>query len=210
MAIVNNGITWNELISTAKNNLLSNIENLEGNSIPSFLTMNERQVSAAGPYGAYARGLDQWTTVSRDEVLQDFDAFLTERGLMNRTDQLVSTRLIINFFENLAQYYSNRLVFISSPFTGENPVLYFNNKNKTPFSTWSNSPSNVELQYRPDVDQIKSTEVGPMIERLGANLKNKANIFSQKYSFRNTSCSCSCSSSCCSCWTIVHQDLSLL
>lgn len=211
MAIAsNNQITWGELIATAENNLKNNIENLSGNTIPNEFNGTTLSVSSHGAANTTAKSSKTWTTVSWDTVKNDFHSFLQSRDLdsTDRQDQLVSTRLILNFFENLSLFYTNRLILVYSPLGNQPKKLYYYNDGSA-YNTWQGTISNIE---DPVIDKpAGATEINDILTSVNANLKNKTKTFNQNYTFTTTcSCSCSSSSSSSSCWTIIHQDLSLL
>lgn len=210
MAInMNNNITWNDLITTARNNLIASIDNLEGNTIPQSLNGSTVVFSSRKRARTSYQSQKAWTTVSQSTVLADFDNFLATRNLNNRSNQIVSTRLILNFFENIAHYYTNRLVFVYSPFTNTRVIYYYNNG--TSPNSWSYIPPDIPVPT-PVEDTVTATDIQTMLTNINANLKNKVRLYEQKYNFVTT-CSSSCSSSSSSsssCWTIIHQNLNLL
>lgn len=224
MAIeTDSNITWSELISKAEENLRTNIENLSGNTIPDeFRSDRDIWVSSTSVrtqqrtanVTTYGKSNSNWTNVSWDTVKNDFHAFLHSKNLdtNDRADQLVSTRLILNFFENLSLFYTNRLILVYSPLGNKPKKLYYYN-NGSSYSSWTGSISNIESPVQ-DIPTA-ATDVKTLMTSIDANLKNKVKTYEQSYTFTTacSSCCCSCSSSSSSsssCWTIIHQDLSLL
>lgn len=222
----NSPITWGELISTAKANLQSSIENLQGATIPIELSssnpieVNRIRVSTRefnGDVITYGNNSKIWTTVSWNDVEADFNNFLNYHHInsTDRANQLISTRLILNFFENLSLFYTNRLFIVYSDIGSKPKRLYYYN-NGSSYSSWQGVISDIENP----VQDLPATaeEISTTLSSLNQNLKNKAKFYEQSYTYYSTSCSCSSScsscssssSSCCSCLTIVHQDLSML
>jgi hypothetical protein len=219
-------ITWGELVEQTKANLKANIENLTGATIPTeFKSGSSTLVSTAnvstrefrGQVKAYAKPSIAWSTVDWSTVETDFNNFLDYHNLnsQDRQEQLVSTRLILNFFESVALFYTNRLLIVYTHIGNKPKKLYYYN-NGSSYSSWVGNVSNIEspVQNKP----ITANELNVGLESLNLNLKNKVKTFEQTYDYYSTSCSCSSScsscssssSSCCSCLTIVHQDLSML
>lgn len=219
-------ITWGDLVAQTKENLKSNIENLTGATIPAeFTNGNSTLVSEIhvqtrefnDNVRAYAQPSVAWSTVDWSTVEADFDAFLNYHNLnsTDRQNQLVSTRLILNFFESVALFYTNRLLVVYTHVGTKPKKLYYYN-NGSSYSSWVGNVSNIEnpVEDKP----VTADEINIGLTSLNANLKNKVKTFEQTYSYYSTSscCSSSCSScsssssSCCSCLTIVHQDLSML
>ena len=136
-------------------------------------------------------------------------------NLNNRSDQLISTRLILNFLENVSLFYTNRLIIVYSPIGSKPKKLYYYN-NGSSYNTWAGQVGTIEspVQEKP----IGAEEIRKALENLDTNLKNKVKTYTQSYEYYSTCCCCSSSSSscssssssCCSCLTIVHQDLSKL
>lgn len=223
MAIAsNNTITWKELVQQAKNNLANSIENLSGASIPDAFNGTDLFVSKSNctvhknhkpEISSWARSNKAWEVVSKDVVLNDFEAFLNNKKLnsTDRENQIVSTRLILNFFENLSLFYMNRLVVVYSPITNEKKLYYYNNGSS--YSSWAGAVANVGSEA--SEPPIGNNEIKTMLSNIDKNLKNKVKTYNQEYTFWTSSSSSSCSSSSSSsssssCWTIIHQDLSLL
>lgn len=210
-------ITWSELISLTKAKLKNNIENLSGMSIPNEFTNNRIELSHVNSAHSYATGQRNWTTVAWSTVENDFNSFLNYCNLnsTDRQDQIVSTRLILNFLENVSLFYNNRLVIVYSSIGAKPKKLYYYNDGSA-YSSWAGKVTNIE---DPVIDKpVTAEEINTAMTSIDANLKNKAKTYSQNYTYTSTcscssscsSCSSSSSSSCCSCLTIVHQDLSML
>lgn len=223
-------ITWGDLVAQTKANLKLNIENLTGNTIPSeFKNSDSIQLSSKhiktrdNEFDAKSSATSNvtWNTVDWSTVEEDFDDFLDYHKLnsTDRENQLVSTRLILNFFENVALFYTNRLLIVYSN-VGNKPkkLYYYDNGAQRPnvYNTWAGKVNNIE---DPVVDSpVTADELNIALTSLNNNLKNKVKTYEQTYSYETVSCSCSSSSSscssscssCCSCLTIVHQDLSML
>jgi len=226
MAIeVDSTITWSDLIAQTKTTLKSQIENLTGATIPSELRSVDVELSRTQIHTqqsgildgiSYAKSNRNWTTVSWSTVESDFNSFLSYCNLNtnDRANQLVSTRLLLNFFENLSLFYTNRLILVYSPVGNKPKRLYYYNDGSS-YASWVGAVRNIET---PVIDvPVTADEINIMLASINSNLKNKIKTYSQSYSYYTTSCSCSSScssssssSSCCSCLTIVHQDLSLL
>ena len=216
-------ITWSELIAKAKQNLQQNIENLTGATIPNEFKNVAVEVSSRDaliqvnhgpahyPIKTYMTSDRNWGTVDWSTIETDFNSFLSSRNLANRQDQLISARLMLNFYENLSLFYVNRLVIVYSPITGAKKLYYYNDGSS--YTSWSGTVTNIEAPVQ-DLP-VTAEEAKVLLNSINANLKNKVKTYSQSYTF-TTSSSSSCSScsssssSSSSCWTIVHQDLSLL
>ncbi len=219
-------ITWGDLVAQTKANLKNNIENLTGATIPTEFTAGSRTFVVGVPVvtkefhdsvKSYAQPDTGWSTVDWSTVEADFEAFLDYHNLnsTDRQNQLVSTRLILNFFESVALFYTNRLVIVYTNFGDKPKKLYYYN-NGSSYSSWVGNVSNIEspVEDKP----VTADELNIGLTSLDANLKNKVKTFEQTYNYYSTSCCCSSScsscssssSSCCSCLTIVHQDLSML
>lgn len=209
MAIANTEITWGELISAAEANLQNIIENLSGATIPNELNGTTIIVGQVRSAKTTATSDRRWTTVSWETVRNDFHSFLESKDLdsTQRQDQLVSTRLILNFFENLSLFYTNRLVIVYSPIGNKPKKLYYYNDGSG-YDTWQGRINNIES---PVIDYpAGATEINDILQSVNNNLKNKTKTYTQSYTFVTTCSCCSSSSSSSSCWTIIHQDLSLL
>lgn len=224
MAIEQNiDINWNVLIAQAKENLKRNIENLSGATIPDEFKNVAIEVSsrdaliqvnhgpAHHPIKTYMTSDRNWGTVSWRTIEADFDAFLAAKNLTARAAQLVSTRLILNFYENLSLFYANRLIIVYSPITNVKKLYYYNDGSS--YNSWSGTVTNIESPVQ-DLP-ITAEEVNILLNSIDINLKNKVKTYNQTYTF-TTSSSSSCSScsssssSSSSCWTIIHQNLKLL
>lgn len=225
MAIAqNNDIVWGDLIARAKNNLQSSIENLTGARIPDEFSNVTFEVSSRDaliqvhhgpahyPIKTYMTSSRVWSTVTWSTVETDFNNFLVAKNLNLRNDQLISTRLILNFYENLSLFYANRLVIVYSPIGSQPKKLYYYNDGSS-YNSWAGTVTNIESPVQ-DLP-VTAEEVNVLLNSINTNLSNKVKTYNQTYTF-TTSSSSSCSScsssssSSSSCWTIIHQDLSLL
>lgn len=219
----NTDINWSVLIAQAKENLQRNIENLYGATIPNEFKNVAIEVSsrdaliqvrhgpAHHPIKTYMTSDRVWNTVNWSTIEADFDAFLAAKNLTNRGTQLLSTRLILNFYENLSLFYANRLVIVYSPITNVKKLYYYNDGSS--YNSWAGTVANIESPVQ-DLP-ITAEEANTLLNSIDINLKNKVKTYNQTYTF-TTSSSSSCSScsssssSSSSCWTIIHQDLKLL
>lgn len=219
----NTDINWSVLIAQAKENLQRNIENLYGATIPNEFKNVAIEVSSRDaliqvhhgpahyPIKTYMTSDRVWNTVNWSTIEADFDAFLAAKNLTNRGTQLLSTRLILNFYENLSLFYANRLVIVYSPITNVKKLYYYNDGSS--YNSWAGTVANIESPVQ-DLP-ITAEEANTLLNSIDINLKNKVKTYNQTYTF-TTSSSSSCSScsssssSSSSCWTIIHQDLKLL
>lgn len=218
-----NNINWNDLIANAKENLKRNIENLSGATIPTefqaipvevqrgYAVIQVTHGPAQHPVIVNMTSDRNWTTVRWETVEQDFNDFLASKNLINRGTELISTRLILNFYENLSLFYANRLVIVYSAKNNVKRLYYYNDGSS--YSSWTGTVANIESPVQ-DLP-ITAEEANRILNCIDLNLKNKVKTYNQTYTFTTTSssscssCSSSSSSSS-SCWTIIHQDLSLL
>lgn len=220
-------ITWSDLIETTITNLIMSIQNIGSATIPDAFKNVAIQVAEDSakiqvnhgpkyvPVKTFATSTTNWENLRVDEstIRADFNRFLNDTDLSTaiRQNQLVSMRLMLNFFENLSLYYNNRLLIVYSPISNSKQLYYYNNN--TYYSSWVGHTQNIESPVQ-DLP-VTAQEVNDMLASIDLNLKNKVKVYNQTYTFTTTSssscssCSSSSSSSS-SCWTIVHQDLSLL
>lgn len=130
--------------------------------------------------------------VSINDVRKDFNTFMHNRGMDAKTDTLISTRGIINFWNNVATFCAYNIVIVSS---NERPVpsrMYKKNQ------SW---PTQVNVD---DSELIVAEDVTKMLANLEEVVNRTARMhqvvydiaaFSSSSSSSSSSCSSSCSSS---------------
>ena len=130
--------------------------------------------------------------VTPAKVMEEFDRFMTNRGLSvsQKRDTLITTRGIINFWNNVAAFCSTNIVLVSS------------NENTTVRRMYKSNTSWPAVPNVGDSELIIASDVTTMLSNLEEVVNRTSKLHQIIYdiaafssSSSSSSCSCSCSSS---------------
>ena len=141
--------------------------------------------------------------VSSSKVIQQFEDFLTSRGLKNKPNIPVSSKAMLNLFNNITIFISCRTK-IYKTVENDNPYVFYDDSDSI---TYDKSPFDFPtdgLTAKDSTGNITREEAQKSIHSLITQIDNTSKISAADMSIRcvcssSSSCSSSsCSSSCCS------------
>lgn len=127
--------------------------------------------------------------VSIDTVMSQFNQFMSSRGLSTKTDTQISTRGVINFWNNVAAFCSTNIVLVSS------------NEKTTPQKMYKSNTSWPSVPNIGDSELITASDVTTMLSSIEDIVNKTTKLHQIIYdisavsSSSSSSCCCSCSSS---------------
>lgn len=120
------------------------------------------------------------------KIKDDFNAYMKSRGLDVGTDKLISTKMLLHFYNSVSAFVTARLVLVSSQLTNEKKICY---------KTGSVSYGYVEpFPTYPD-EQITAEQVKKSLNVLATTINDTKREQIVKYDIAFSSSSSSCSSS---------------
>lgn len=131
--------------------------------------------------------------IPKQRVINQFNAFITQRGIASRVNQLVSTKGLLHFYNTVSSFYTERVCIMTASGVNKKVIFYYDGSvTYVPVPDGSGG-SNSEL--------IVSNDINALLQNLNMVLNKTSKAVSPKYSTLayKSSCSCSsCSSSSCS------------
>ena len=135
---------------------------------------------------------EQINLVQESTIRSEFESFMSSRGILAKDEQPVTTRGMINFYNNLAAFCSVKVIVVQGdPYTTTNPAVIFYRDGDISIPEISVS-RNGDLLTKEDVDDSMQLLIQSM------NNVNKGYGIQYKYEGHSSSCSSSSSSSSCS------------
>ena len=209
-----NKIYYKDLIDNAKNLILDICQNVDSyRDVPegykSGFASGSREIDINRPSGqkryqhsGYNYNISSFTSstnkvlniVSSDKVISDFESFMESRGIMAKSNSPVTTRGLLNFYNNLAAFCSVRIIVVSgNPYTDRFPSAIFYNQESVSY------PS---VDSTEEGEQITAEDVNSALTALTTTMNNINKGYSVRYdlnswsSSSSSSSSSSCSSNC--------------
>lgn len=68
--------------------------------------------------------------VSDSTVTNDFNNFLTSRGIVYKNDEVISFKAMMNYFNNVSSFIATKLVTVSNSF-GSGKYIFYNSQNNS-------------------------------------------------------------------------------
>lgn len=139
--------------------------------------------------------------VSRSEIEQQVRDFLSSRGITTKVNAIVTTKSMMNFFNNLAIFFARKVVKVTYP---DNKSFLIYNKFSSVDSVRlvaKGTESSIEDQINDHVNKVECQQsVEDMLKAINLS-SNEKSVAAGSEMFICSSCSssCSCSSSSSSC-----------
>lgn len=126
-----------------------------------------------------------YNVVSSDTVDSQFNDFMSSRGIIAKSSVKVSTKGIINFWNNVAAFCSVRIVMITGVFSNGGVVRMYN----------PNGVTYPEVSGYSGTELIAAADINSALGGLEGILNNVSKALKVNYSQTKIWCSCSSSSS---------------
>ena len=196
----NSEIFYKDLIESAENMLVEVCQNIgEYKNVPNqYIEGNivaTKKVSRNQPiehpsYFQYSvkPGDPVLGIVGKSKVLSDFESFMESRGIMAKSNSPVTTKGLLNFYNNLAAFCSVRIIVVSgNPYRDRFPSAIFYNQESVLY------PSVDSIE---EGEQITAEDVNSALTALTTTMNNINKGYSVRYDLKGwSSSSCSSSSS---------------
>jgi hypothetical protein len=194
-------LTYGQLLDQAKTKILNLVQNRDGYSasVPAEIKSGYSKVYSINRWGGLVNAGYTYKYVFKlldnpklgiattENINREFMNFMRERGIVAKSSNKVTTRGLINFFNNLAAFCSVKLIIIDSQFA-PNKVVYYNTQDNN-FPAVDNIPVNKEG------DEVVAADYNTILTELNTTLNTVSKQYIARYS---TSTSSSSSSSSCS------------
>lgn len=131
--------------------------------------------------------------VPESTVDTQFNNFISYSGIGSKGNKPITTRGIMNFYNNLSSFCAVRLVSVSSQLA-PNPVMFYNAVPADNISTYPNIAQNTD-----SLDYVGSTDVTTLLNSLNESLNKVTKTHTVQYATSISCSSSSSSSSSCSC-----------
>lgn len=195
----NTPYNYSELATITLSNILSLIANRDSyaSDVPDQLKANYSRTDTLNrSHGAHEGQVPCTITytvaddptlkpVSTAQIADDYYRFLESRGIYTKTDQPVTTKGIINFFNNIAAFCAVRLVLVTSQYTPSEFIFY--NPKEVTYPTVSVVDNTVK---------VTDANIQDMLTNLNTTINNVSKLYTVKYVASSNSSSSSSSSSC--------------
>ena len=197
MAVLN--ITYKQLVQNTLNGILAAIQNKDSysSSVPANYKSGWSYADVwTNHTTTYAtRSSSVIGVVSTATITNDFNQFLLDRGINSNDETLVTTKGILNFYNNVSAWVAARLTVVQGSISGMGSTtastakcLFYNNNS-------SITPKTPTLKV--NTSTITNSDITSSLTDLNSTLCAVVRSNTILYDI-TTSCSC-CSSSSCSC-----------
>ena len=203
-----NKIYYKDLIDNAKNLILDICQNVDSyRDVPEGyksgfasgsreIVINRHNGKKGYQQSGYNYNISSFTSstnkvlniVSSDKVISDFESFMESRGIMAKSNSPVTTKGLLNFYNNLAAFCSVRIIVVSgNPYRDRFPSAIFYNQESVSY------PSVDSIE---EGEQITAEDVNSALTALTTTMNNINKGYSVRYDLKGwSSSSCSSSSS---------------
>jgi hypothetical protein len=193
-------LTYQTLIDSTLSTILSLVQNKDGysSSVPAEVKPGYSITTTIGRSGGLVNGTPCYftftlsadthlNTVTTETITNEFNQFMTDRGIMAKASSVVTTRGLINFFNNIAAFCSVKLILVTGQNTASKVMFYNQVENTYPVT----SPTQ-------ENELVSATDFNSMLNALNSTINNATKLYIARYtiSSSSSSSSSSCSSSC--------------
>lgn len=196
MALLPNAsVTYGDLITEAYNKIIALVQNRDAysNAVPAEIKAGYKKTTTITLDHALNKPVTytfvmptdpRLAVVSTQQINTDWNNFLTSRGLSSQANQPISTRGILNLYNNIAAFCSVKLILVTSQLTSTECVFY------NPVDTnYPDVPSTDPNEY------ITYADITELLDVLSDTINSVTKLYIARYNITTASCSCSSSSS---------------
>ncbi len=191
-------ITYQDLIDDVYKRILSMCQNIDSfKNVPASLKQSSQYTIASTVIKKNTLTVQGTNTdsksvvVSRSVVKKDLDNFLASRGLASKSNEVITFKGMMNFYNNIASFFATRIIFMATSFESGTCIFYNNQRDGVTYPSVTSALK--DKDFTPD--QIK-TSLDEMLKAI--NSKSKTWYPATTLSYTCSSSSSSSSSSSCS------------
>lgn len=205
----NNTITYGDLVNAVRSYILSTCKNIgtawtsavpttfrPGGSLGTIVSVYSKVqggINASAPITATAAvGANSLGLVTQSTIESQFNSFMTSRGIMSRTDQLVTTKGLLHFYNSISAFFSVRVVVVTNSMVPNTRIIFYNAGTVTyPTVPDGSGGSNSEL--------IEAADINALLDNLNSVLAQTTKGYAVPIVVSSVTSCCSSSSSSSSC-----------